>query len=161
MTRMLVVYYSYSSGNTEKIALKLAKYKNADICGIDPVTPYPEDYEETVALAKQQVEQNIEVPILQTKYDPKDYDVIAIGTPTWWYTMAPVVKTFLMQHDFTNKTVIPFMTNAGWPGSVIADMQKYAKGAMIKHPKEILFDEEGGCDMKTSCKEVNDWIVSI
>lgn len=27
--------------------------------------------------------------------DISDYDVIAIGTPTWWYTMAPVVLTFL------------------------------------------------------------------
>lgn len=42
-----------------------------------------------------------------------DYDVIAIGTPTWWYTMAPAVLTFLTTNDFTGKTVIPFMTNGG------------------------------------------------
>lgn len=161
MSRMLVVYYSYSSGNTEKIALKLAKSKNADICGIDPVHPYPEDYDTTVTQAQHEVDHDIYVPIHPTKYNPEDYDVIAIGTPTWWYTMAPVVKTFLKEHDFTNKIVIPFMTNAGWPGTVIEDMKKYAKGAIIQHPIEILFDEEGGSTLKTTCKQINDWIVSI
>ena len=53
-----------------------------------------------------------------------DYDVIAIGTPTWWYTMAPAVLTFLTTNDFTGKTVIPFMTNGGWPGHVIIDMEE-------------------------------------
>ena len=46
-----------------------------------------------------------------------DYDVIAMETPTWWYTMAPVVRTFLHTQDFSGKTVIPFMTNGGWPGA--------------------------------------------
>ena len=44
--------------------------------------------------------------------------------PTWWYTMAPAVLTFLTTNDFTGKTVIPFMTNGGWPGHVIKDMKE-------------------------------------
>lgn len=62
-----------------------------------------------------------------------DYDVIAIGTPTWWYTMAPAVLTFLTTNDFTGKTVIPFMTNGGWPGHVIKDMEENCKGAAFAH----------------------------
>ena len=27
--------------------------------------------------------------------NPKDYDVIAVGTPAWWYMMAPAGVTFL------------------------------------------------------------------
>ena len=42
-----------------------------------------------------------------------DYDVIAVGTPTWWYTMAPAVKAFLHGQNFAGKTVVPFMTNGG------------------------------------------------
>ena len=52
------------------------------------------------------------------------YDVIAVGTPTWWYTMAPAVKTFLHRNDFARKTVVPFMTNGGWLRHVIEDMKK-------------------------------------
>lgn len=75
---------------------------------------------------------------MQRGYEPEikpldiniaDYDVIAVGTPTWWYTMAPAVKTFLHQQDFTGKTVVPFMTNGGWPGHVIKDMKAACKGA--------------------------------
>ena len=38
---------------------------------------------------------------------------MAIGTPAWWYTMAPAVRSFLAQHDFAGKTVVPFMINGG------------------------------------------------
>ncbi|MFR3895247.1 MAG: flavodoxin [Merdibacter sp.] len=31
----------------------------------------------------------------------------------WWYTMAPAVRSFLAQHDFAGKTVVPFMINGG------------------------------------------------
>ena len=30
--------------------------------------------------------------------------------------LAPAVLTFLTTNDFSGKTVIPFMTNGGWPG---------------------------------------------
>ncbi len=158
MSKMLVVYYSYSNGNTEKIALKLAKAFDADICGIIPVEAYSEDYEQTVSLGKQEVENGILRPIQKLPYDINDYDVIAIGTPTWWYTMAPCVKTFLTENDFTNQKVIPFMTNAGWPGTVIQDMKNCLKGAEVIFPMEITFDSEGGSKMMTSNEEVNQWI---
>lgn len=43
--------------------------------------------------------------------------------------MAPAVKTFLHEQDFTGKTVVPFMTNGGWPGHVIKDMKAACPGA--------------------------------
>ena len=42
-----------------------------------------------------------------------DYDVIVLGTPVWWYTFAPAVKTFLESNDFSQKTIFPFATNGG------------------------------------------------
>ena len=41
------------------------------------------------------------------------YDVIFVGTPNWWSTMAPPVLTFLSSCDFSGKTVIPFVTHGG------------------------------------------------
>ena len=75
--------------------------------------------------------------------------------------MAPAVLSFLDAHDFTGKTVVPFMTNAGWPGTVIKDMCAHAKGARIEHPKEILFDSDGGNQLITSEEEINAWIESL
>lgn len=83
------------------------------------------------------------------------------GTPTWWYTMAPAVKTFLEDNDFSGKTVIPFMTNGGWPGHVIKDMTAAVKGAKVEHPMQIQFDSTGGSRQETSQDEVDSWIKSI
>lgn len=161
MSRVLVVYYSWANGNTEKIAMKLANHFNADLCGIDPVKPYPEDYETTVEIGKYETEHHVSREILPLQYNPEDYDVIAIGTPTWWYTMAPCVKTFLESYDFSNKKIILFMTNAGWPGTVIKDMKAKIKDAEIISESEILFDSQGCDKMITTCKELNEWIASI
>ena len=71
---------------------------------------------------KREVEAGFMPRINSLSVNLADYEVIAIGTPTWWYTMAPAVLTFLTENDFSGKTIIPFMTNGGWPGHVIKDM---------------------------------------
>lgn len=79
-------------------------------------------HEDVVEQGKREVEAGFMPQINPISVNLADYDVIAIGTPTWWYTMAPAVLTFLPTNDFTGKTVIPFMTNGGWPGHVIKDL---------------------------------------
>lgn len=122
MKKMLVVYYSWSNGNTERIAKQLAEKTGADLLA---------------------------------------YDVIAIGTPTWWYTMAPAVRTFLTTHDFAGKTVIPFMTNGGWPGRVIKDMKTNCKGAEFAHEMQIRFDSMGKDHLETPEREIEEWVEKV
>ena len=93
--------------------------------------------------------------------NPEDYDVIVVGTPTWWYTMAPAVLTFLTAHDWKGKTVIPFQTHGGWPGHVIRDMKAACKGAQFSHERAIQFDSTGGAEMVTPEKDVDKWIRQI
>jgi hypothetical protein len=75
--------------------------------------------------------------------------------------MAPAVKAFFSTHDLTGKKVIPFMTNAGWPGSVIKDMTKAAKGAEVICPQEIQFDAQGGREQKTPQRAVEQWLEKV
>lgn len=161
MGKMLVVYYSWSNGNTEKIAGELAKAKHADIARIDTVKPYEGTHNEVVDQGQREVREGFKPEIKPLDKNLADYDVIAVGTPTWWYTMAPAVKTFLEENDFSGKTVIPFMTNGGWPGHVIKDMTAALKGADVEHPMEIRFDSTGGPKQVTSQKDVDAWIRSI
>ena len=116
MTKALVVYYSWSNGNTKRIALQLQEAIGADIERIETVVPYSGSYDDVVEQAHDEVRRGFSPKIKALSHDASDYDVVAIGTPTWWYTMAPAVKTFLHQQQFSGKTVIPFMTNGGWPG---------------------------------------------
>ena len=38
-----------------------------------------------------------------------DYETVFVGTPNWWADMPMAVYTFLESHDFTGKTVAPFV----------------------------------------------------
>ncbi len=114
MKKMAVIYYSWSNGNTKRIAERLSKGTGADLIRIDTAKPYEGSYEDVVAQGKREVNEGYKPQIKPIGVDLSQYDVIAVGTPTWWYTMAPAVHTFLEQTDFTGKTVIPFMTNGGW-----------------------------------------------
>ncbi len=159
--KMLVVYYSWSNGNTEKIAEQLADECAADLARIETVEPYPEDYDQTVQQGQDEVNSGFEPEIELLAYDPEDYDVVAVGTPTWWYTMAPAVKSFLAEHDWAGKTVVPFMTNGGWPGNVIDDMREATSGAAAGPALEVRFDSTGGSRQETAQREVDAWMARV
>lgn len=116
MKKLLIVYYSWSCGNTERIAKALQHAAGGDLWKLDTAEPYRGSYSEVVDQGQREVERGLEPELKPLGVDPAEYDCIAVGTPTWWYTMAPAVKTFLHQQQFSGKTVIPFMTNGGWPG---------------------------------------------
>ncbi len=89
--------------------------------------------------------------------DVSDYDVIFIGTPAWWYEMAPSVKTFISNNNFEGKTIVPFITHGGGGKYHIAeDMGKMAKGSTVLTP----FVVYGKGDLKTD-KELSDWLKGL
>ena len=161
MKKMAVIYYSWSNGNTKRIAERLSKGTGADLIRIDTAKPYEGSYEDVVAQGKREVNEGYKPQIKPIGVDLSQYDVIAVGTPTWWYTMAPAVHTFLDQTDFTGKTVIPFMTNGGWPGHVIKDMKKACKGASFACEMEIKFDSSGGDHLETPEKDIDAWVEQV
>lgn len=161
MKKILTVYYSWSNGNTERIANMLQKEVGGDIVRIDTLVPYKGNYNDVVKQGQEEVQCGYEPEIKGLNVNISDYDVIAVGTPTWWYTMAPAVRTFLHAESFADKTVIPFMTNAGWPGNVIEDMKVACKDADIKCEMQIQFDSEGGSKLMTPTKEIEKWIQEV
>ena len=161
MKKLLIIYYSWSNGNTERIAKMLQSETDSDILKIDTVVPYSGSYDDVVNQGQNEVQRGYEPEIKPLDINIADYDVIAVGTPTWWYTMAPAVKTFLHQQDFTGKTVVPFMTNGGWSGHVIKDMKVACKGANVVCDMQIQFDSTGGSNLETSQEQINEWIQSV
>lgn len=159
--KMLVVYYSWSHGNTERIAKQLANACDADLERIETVVPYPEDYDTTVAQAQDEVNAGFEPEIAPLGHDPANYDIIAVGTPTWWYTMAPAVATFMHNVDWTGKTVVAFQTNGGWPGHTIGDIEDAAAGATPGPSLEVVFDSTGGPNLMSDQAEIDAWVESV
>jgi len=161
MKKLLIVYYSWSNGNTERIAKALQMATGADITRIETVTPYLGGYANVVAQAQDEVQRSYMPPIQPLGVDVADYDIVAVGTPTWWYTMAPAVLTFLKGQDWTGKTVIPFMTNGGWPRHVIKDMKTVCHGAKTVCEFEARFDSSGGDQMVTPETEITAWAEAV
>ncbi len=159
--KMLIVYYSVSNGNTKQIAEQMQKATGADISRIDTVTPYTGSYDAIVEQGQQEVDRGYQPKIKPLDVNVADYDVIAVGTPTWWYTMAPAVLTFLNSCDWNGKTVIPFQTHGGWAGHTLKDMKNVCKGAAFACEKDIQFDSTGGAELVTAKAEIESWINDI
>ena len=157
MSRKAIVYYSYSN-NTKKIVDEIIKSVKADVYEIKPIIPYPDDYELLVEQEEHKQGKEEVVEIEDLKINLKDYDTIILGTPVWWYTMAPPVRSFLKNNDLSGKTIIPFITNGGWIGTTLEDINKITKGAHVKNEIDIVFEDS---NMKTSLVGLTDWIDSI
>ena len=157
MKKLLIVFYSWSNGNTERIAKMLQSAVGGDLLKIDTAEPYSGSYNDVVEQGKREVNRGYEPKLKPLKVNIADYDVIAVGTPTWWYTMAPAVKAFLHYQNFSGKTVVPFMTNGGWPGHVIDDMKKLCTGADIACEMQVQFDSDGGDRLETAEEDISAW----
>ena len=161
MKKLLIVYYTWSNGNTARIARKLQSVAGGELLQIDTAVPYAGSYDDVVNRGQDEVRRGYEPMLKPIDVNMASYDVIAVGTPTWWYTMVPAVLTFLHGHDFTGKTVVPFMTNGGWPGHVIKDMKKACAGADIECEMQVQFDSDGGDRLETSEDRIDAWAQSV
>ena len=156
--KALVLYYSKEGGNTEKIAKRLAEGTGADIERIETILDY--NAETVDEQGKKEVDEKYMPPIKQLKHNVADYDVVMLGTPTWWYSMAPAIRTFLSSVSVEQKIVILFQTHAGRPGNAIGDMRALCKGAVLADENIIEFDLETN-ELKTDEKEIDAWIKKI
>lgn len=155
--KALIVYYSYT-GNTKKIAQMIQNEIGGDIAEIDTVVPYEGDYNTVVDQGHEEVNRGFMPQIKQLNVNLKDYDTVILGTPVWWYTFAPAVKTFLNNNDFSGKTIYTFATNGGWIGHTFKDVGNACTGANVKPGINIRFNESS---LVTSENEIKKWIEKI
>lgn len=103
-----------TTGNIQSIAEKIESMTQSDVLRLEVKEPYPEDYDETVARAREEIDQDILPELVTTIPALAPYETIYIGYPVWSTTVPPPIKTFLNETDLTNKTVALFATHAGY-----------------------------------------------
>ena len=132
-SKVLVVYFSWSdSGNTARVADMIAKETGADLVKILPSKPYSRKYKEVLDRGRKELNKNLPCPIEKISKEVKNYDRIFVGTPIWFGTYAPPVKTFLQQNKFTGKKLFFFCTHgSGGAGRFFNDAAKLCPGAQI------------------------------
>lgn len=110
--KVLIAYYSWG-GNTKYAASQIQKATGGTLFEIKPVKPYPSEYRECTVQAKKEIQDGVQPELAAKVEDIGKYDVIFIGSPNWWSSLAPPVASFLSGHDLSGKTVIPFVTHGG------------------------------------------------
>lgn len=100
--------------NTRVIAGQIRRARNAALFEIKAATPYPEDYEETVAQAARETKAGYLPPLGHFVADLGQYDQVYLGFPIWGMTAPPVIRSFLRAHDLSGKQVMPFITHGGY-----------------------------------------------
>lgn len=153
-SKKLIVYFTYTN-NTKKIAEKIKAKLNCDILEIKPVKPYDSDYDTVVRLEQNNETAKKTPDIEKINVDLSKYDEVILGIPVWWYTIAPVIRTFLKQNDLSGKKIIPFATNGGWIGRTFQEIKELCPNSVIENEMNIVFE---GSNMQTSEKEVENWI---
>jgi len=126
--KILVAFYSWG-GNTKAVAEYIKERTGADIYEICPIKAYPSDYNECVRVVGREGAQ-YEPELKGGQPDIAKYDLIFIGSPCWWGTIANPVRTFLHQNDFKGKTIAPFMTN-GTSGKRLQDVKRLCQDAKV------------------------------
>lgn len=111
--KTLIVYFSWStSGNTEKMASYIQEQTNGDLFEIEPVNPYPTDYEECGDVALVERDENARPEIANLPDSIEEYDTIFIGYPIWWHTAPMIIGTFLENYDLSDVEIYPFAQSA-------------------------------------------------
>ena len=119
----LVTYFSHAGenynvgvieeGNTAKLAKVIAEQTGADLFEIVPVVDYPQSYDECLEVATAEQREGARLEYMGDVENWDQYDTVFIGYPIWWGEIPNIVYTFMENHDFAGKTVIPFNTHEG------------------------------------------------
>ena len=120
---ILIAYFSHTGenynvgvideGNTAKVAKEIAAQTGGDLFEIVTVEPYPESYDDCLAVATEELRSKARPELAATMDSIEQYDTVYLGYPIWWGDLPMAVYAFLERYDFSGKTVLPFNTHEG------------------------------------------------
>ncbi len=129
---VLIAYYSHSL-NTRGIAELIQRATGGALFEIQPEVAYPTAYDMTVEQAKKEIQAGFRPPLKTEIEQIAAYDLVFVGTPNWWSTMAPPVAAFLAGHDLAGKIVAPFCSHGGGgAGHIEQDVVALCPGATVR-----------------------------
>lgn len=100
-------------GNTQYVATIISEATGSDLFEIKTVHTYPGSHKALIDAAKVEIDNNARPKLATHIKNLKDYDVVFVGFPNWWYDMPMPIYSFFDEYDFSGKTVIPFCTHGG------------------------------------------------
>ena len=158
--KTIIIYYGYGK-HTRMIAERVKDELECDILEIKPKVPYSNDYQKVVDETTDNLQTKDTPEIENIDINLDEYDRVILGTPVWWYTITPPIRTFLSKYDLSGKRVYPFATNAGWLGSTFEEIKELCKGNVQNEISIKFTTDHTENKLVTSNKEIEDWIRSL
>ena len=168
---VLVTYFSHAGenynvgvieeGNTAKLAKAIAEQTGAELFEIVPVVDYPQTYDECLEVATAEQRQGARPEYVGDAENWEQYDTVFIGYPIWWGEIPNIVYTFMENHDFAGKTVIPFNTHEGSGQSHSQrDIEKTLSDATVLKGLAVR-GATAQNDADATAKAVSDWLSKL
>ena len=101
---------------------------------------------------KEEIEKNVKRPIKPLGINLDQYDVVILGTPTWWHRPAQPLKTWMETVDLTKKFVLTMSTHGGGLMEVRSELKSLLRGVKLG----THFLSYGG--VSQSDPNVRDWL---
>lgn len=164
----LVVYFSHAGenynvgvveeGNTAKLAQAIAAQTGAALFEIVPEVDYPASYDECLDVATREQREGVRPAYVGDAEDWEAYDTVFLGYPIWWGEIPNIVYTFMENHDFAGKIVIPFNTHEG-SGQAHSqrDIEETLPGATVLQGLAVRGSTAQN-DADATAKAVSEWL---
>ena len=113
--RYLVLYASRTN-NTERVAQLIQTTLDCDMLEVEPETAYDNDYNAMLERSQEElaaIRQGNYPPIKTSLENFDDYDIVFVGYPIWYSSMATSMQTFLHEHaaKLAGKRIALFATS--------------------------------------------------
>ena len=150
MSRILIVYYSVT-GRTRQVAELIQKTIGGNLVSIRTKVPYSNELLARWKDGHREVKDEILPELNDFPVDIGEYDTIFLGTPVWWYTIAPAMKKFLLTHDLSGKIIYPFVTGEGSAGHALNHFAADVGDCFVKSGLHVRFG------MVTKGEQIENW----
>lgn len=144
------------AGNTQTAAYAIQNLVGGDVFMIRTENEYPVSHQEGSVIAEQELSEDAR-PVLTTYVENMEqYDIIYLGYPIWWYTAPMVIRSFLEEYDFSDKTIVPFCKSMG------AGIEESIRDIKRLCPDTTVMD---GLRLSTGrgdfSEEINEWLIGL
>ena len=116
MTKTLIAFHS-RTGYTRRVARALADRLNSDLDEIQIVQPL--DGRIGYLMCAIEAMTGLAPALRPARKDPANYDLIVIGTPVWFWSLASPVRSWLDEHHLRSRRFGFFCTMGGSGASCV------------------------------------------
>lgn len=148
-------YVSLATGNTARMAQQIAEKVQCECLSIEPLQAYPDAYQETVTLAKEQKETQAR-PEIKPLSLPETGQDLYLGYPIWWGEPPMPVLSWLESVDTAGISIHPFATHEGsGMGNSMASLKAACPKAILTPGLAVR-----GSRVDKAARAISDWLAT-